>query len=373
MKTEESSKTYLAIAKTIVMQFCWLLLSGKATAQDNSTKYATAFSKGRIEEAYTLAHIDLFNKIDAGTASLFIGRLHILKGQTDSAIYYFRNTLSIDKDHTWRSAWAHAELGTCFAKHSEHDAANSEFRRCIELNKTENSVKYASSLLLSVTDPYVLVAKFRLTKIESDSIIYFFEKDKKLLKKTSEFVTLHNGVYQSLSSEFEPVLPRKLSFYVFSDRENAEKNLKRKLGFSLPENAMCFSIRDQTPGHEMAHVLSYWSEGTPCKYSNKFINEGIAVYFDHTSRNKMQEARAVIDRSTSPISVTQYWNSPNAYPTNILYPVAGAFVEKIHKILDKKQFRSFIKDQRPETLKQILGNRFDQLIAEFNAELYAPE
>lgn len=373
MKTGLSNNLQNIIAKAMVLPFCLLLFSGNAAAQNRRPEYATLFSEGKKEEAYALAHIALLKNSDAGTASLFLGRYHFRNNQTDSAIYYFKNTLSLDKDNSWRSAWAHAELGVCLAKQGDYDAANAELWRCIELNKTKNSRAFASSRLQSVTNPYILLAKFSLKKIESDSIVYFFEKNKKLLKNAPAYVALHNSVYQSLSKEFEPVLPRKLSFYVFANKKNAEKILKRKLGYSLPENASCFSMRDQTPGHEMAHVLSYWSEGMPCKHSNKFINEGIAVYFDHTSRNKMQEARAVIDRSTSRISVTEYWNSPNAYPTNTLYPIAGAFVEKVHKALDKKQFRSFIKDQRPETLKQILGDRYDQLIAEFNAELYAPE
>jgi tetratricopeptide (TPR) repeat protein len=373
MKTGQSNHLHNIIAKALMLPFCLKLFSGNIAAQDKRPEYVTLLSKGKKEEAYALAHIALLKKNDAGTASLFLGRYHFRNKQTDSAIYYFKNALSLDKDKTWRSAWAHAELGVCLAIQGDYDAANAELWTCIDLNKTKNSRAFASSRLLSVTDPYILAAKFSLKKIESDSIVYFFEKNRKLLKNASAYITLHNSVYQSLSKEFEPVLPRKLSFYVFANKKNAEKKLKRKLGYSLPENAMCFSMRNQTPAHEMAHVLSYWSEGTPCKHSNKFINEGIAVYFDHTSRNKMQEARAVIDRSTSRISVTEYWNSPNAYPTNTLYPVAGAFVEKIHKFLDKKQFRAFIKDQRPETLKQILGARYDQLIAEFNAELYAPE
>ena len=137
MKTGQSNNLHKVIAKALMLPFCLMLFSGYIAAQDKRPEYASLYSNGKKEEAYALAHIALRNNSDASAASLFIGRYHFRNDHTDSAIYYFKNTLSLDKDKTWRSAWAHAELGVCLAKQGDYDAANAELWTCIELNKTK--------------------------------------------------------------------------------------------------------------------------------------------------------------------------------------------------------------------------------------------
>jgi len=75
----------------------------------------------------------------------------------DSAIYFERRALAIDKDATSVSGWAHVYLGIALFKNNEKDKAVEELRTAIELNKTSNSVRKAENMLDDIINGRSLV------------------------------------------------------------------------------------------------------------------------------------------------------------------------------------------------------------------------
>lgn len=54
---------------------------------------------------------------------------------------------------------------------------------------------------------------------------------------------------------------------------------------------------NQTPGHEITHVVVDQEIDPDPK--TELINEGLAVYFDQTERDRYAEARAALEKSES--------------------------------------------------------------------------
>ncbi len=93
-------------------------------------------------------------------------------------------------------------------------------------------------------------------KIESTNIIYYFQDTARIQKKVERYISDHEAAYVKINEVFQAVLPSKIVFYVWIDRELAKQILHRELGFTLPKTCITHAAIDQTVGHEMTHTLA---------------------------------------------------------------------------------------------------------------------
>jgi hypothetical protein len=206
------------------------------------------------------------------------------------------------------------------------------------------------------------------TTIERNNIIYYFQGTG--VKGASVFTDMHEDAYNTLSKVFNPQLPQKLRFFVWTDHTVAQQKLGKPLGFTVSEECVCFIRTNQSLGHEMTHALSYWAGGIPPTTFSRFVNEGVAVAFDLNGNDKIGTAKAAL-AGKNVSSVTDFWSgSLQSAPEEVFYPVAGAFIEFLYNQNMPEQFNALLKKQTMENAQSIYGQeRLDALIKEFDSRV----
>lgn len=204
--------------------------------------------------------------------------------------------------------------------------------------------------------------------VERDDIIFYFE-DMDYLDALI-FANRHQDAYNILKEVFEPQLPQKARYFVWTDRDLAEELLGKPLGFALPQKCVCYIHDNQTLGHEMTHMLSYWAGGVePTEYA-RFINEGVAVAFDLSERDFIAMAKEAL-AGQNVNSIRDFWdgNLQNA-PEEILYPTGGAFMQLLYQQNMPDKYYSLLKNQSFGSAQNIYGKDWlDTFIADFDKQV----
>lgn len=205
----------------------------------------------------------------------------------------------------------------------------------------------------------------RWMTMERNNIVYYFQGTGK--KGASIYADEHEDAYVTLDQVFKAKLPRKLRFFVWTDAADAEQRLGHPLGFAVPEECVTHQMYSQTLGHEMTHVLVHWAWGIePTRYT-RFVNEGVAVAFDLSGRDRIEMAKSALAGQNIQ-SVTDLWSgSYQAAPEKVFYPIAGAFMDFLYKKNMPDQFKALIKNQTQEDAENIYGKaQLDAMIKEFD-------
>lgn len=202
--------------------------------------------------------------------------------------------------------------------------------------------------------------------IERNNITYCFQGAMGL-DEASRFTDQHEEAYTTIDKVFKAQLPHKLRFFIWTDTALARLLLSRPAGFAEPLQCICYIRTNQTRGHEMTHILSYWAGGIPPTKTTKFINEGVAVAFDLNAGNKVDIAKKAAS-GKGIHNIIDLWSGSYPATEEVLYPVAGAFVEFLYKQNLPDQFSALIRNQTIESAETIYGKaQFDKLVADFNA------
>lgn len=204
--------------------------------------------------------------------------------------------------------------------------------------------------------------------MERNNIIYYFQGTGE--RAASLFTDLHEEAYEDLAQVFNPGLPGKLRLFVWTDWVEAQQKLGIPLGFAYPPDCICHIKFNQTLGHEITHILSYWANGTAAHTYSRLVTEGVAVAFDLSGRNKMDNAKEALI-GTDIRSITDIWSGDyqNA-PEDVFYPIAGAFMEYLYKKNMQDEFFALLKNQKQIEAEQIYGKDvLDSIIRDFDAQL----
>jgi hypothetical protein len=181
----------------------------------------------------------------------------------------------------------------------------------------------------------------------------------------SAFPPQLEAAFTELRKSFDGALPGKINFYVWNSSEAAEALLGRPLGFANPKHLLIHATADQTRGHELTHVLMHYA--APPDVTTRFISEGTAVAFDLSGRDRLAAARAAV--GSQRVAIVGLWATGNATPEAQLYPVAGAFVERLVTRGGRERFLRLLKRQTIEHAREVYGVDLDRIIAEFEADL----
>ncbi|RKY87660.1 hypothetical protein DRQ09_04115, partial [candidate division KSB1 bacterium] len=82
-----------------------------------------------------------------------------------------------------------------------------------------------------------------------------------------------------------------ITFYVFNNKKQGLLYGER-LGYAIPDKFEIYTAYDQTPGHKLTHIVSYWINKK--RINSALINEGLAVYLDQTGRNYSRISKYLI-------------------------------------------------------------------------------
>lgn len=207
--------------------------------------------------------------------------------------------------------------------------------------------------------------------IDRENVTYYFQGTG--VKGASIYSDLHEEAYNKLASIFNPIMPNKLRYFVWTDWDQAARLFNAPEwagGLAFSRHCICHVKANINLGHEMTHVMTYWADGEEPHTYSRFINEGVAVAFDLSDRDKMEEAKNALSQY-SLNSITNLWyDSLDTAPSDLLYPVGGAFMEYMYKNSSRKEYFELLKNQELPDAEIIYGKeRLHGMIAEFEGQL----
>jgi len=353
-----------------------LLFIYSAASGQNYSDIENLFKQKKYNEA--MGACNTYIETDTTDARVYdmIGRCYNGLYQYGTAIPYFEKAIGMDQGATYLTGWAYCDMGLAHIKTGDTAKGRTDLYKTVELGQTRNSVKTALNILRRVARGEDLTADNRdddmgtmptWVVIEAAHIKYFFEDTIGISYLVQQFIAKHEQAFDTLNAFFEAHLPVKISFYVWLNEERAQRVIHcAALGFSLPEKFTVHTRINQTIGHEMTHVLSYWAWGSEPANRSKFINEGVAVAFDLAHEDKIAKAkRAVAGKNLK--SVLDIWEQGDEASGDLVYPVGGAFMQFLYRNGPLDGFKKFVKDQTLPAAKRIYGKqKFMDLVQQFD-------
>lgn len=299
-----------------------------------------------------------------------IGSVYIRESKYDSSLPFLQKAIELDNDSTWISGWAHTNLGNAYLYLGQRDKAISELKIALGMAATPNNLKATTRILDSIgyDIPEKTYPKDYLPNwvvIQGPHAIYKFQDTAGLHNQVYKFILKHELAYETLAKIFEPKLPSKLIMHIWEDKDVAKKILHQSPGFSVPKQCFVHIQRDQSLGYQTTQVLSYWAWGTQPTDRSLFINVGIGRCFNLEDYDKLAAGRIVAAKEKIH-DVMDVWENDKKYDSDVLFPIAGAFVAYLRQNSTEDEFRQVVKQQSIDKVKIIYGARFNKLVTDFN-------
>ncbi|WP_188813486.1 tetratricopeptide repeat protein [Hymenobacter cavernae] len=317
------------------------------------------YASGQLAAAISLGEKELRTHGEQNGVSMFVGRAYTDKQQFQAAIPYLTRSLTAAGSSPDVQAWSEAYLGTCYYALQDYAKANQAFEHVVAAAATKNVTAYATRRL-GMLRAQELAASWRF--VETAHYRFHLQAPEHL-GSVEEFTAAHERAYERSNRFFQAPLPRKIDYYVWDERALATKMLGQNLGFTVPELLTTHALKGQTKGHETAHVLTFY--GLQPSPQTRLINEGIAVCFDQTTRDRMELARQATGGT---VDVWQMWEKPQTYSDDQLYPVGGALLEYLLAHSPEADVKQLLREQTPELGRKL----FSKQIADFEKELSTP-
>ena len=292
--------------------------------------------------------------------NLIVGRAYTDSHQFKKAIPFLSKGIQPKGKMNWISGWSYAYLGKCYILTDQYKKSKESYKKCIQLNATKNSVNMAKKSIKALQ----MIPFFDSWKIvETEHIRFHFQEIDKI-KNVNKYTNSREEAYRKNNEFFSASLYKKIDFYVWENPEDAKKMYGRSLGWASSNFVLINSKKNQTKGHEITHILVAFGLH-PTKTCN-FINEGIAVYFDLSNRDRLKAAKkSVKDKQ---IDVVEHWKKSYEELNDYDYTVGGAFMEYLFETRRDEEIKKMLKNQTVENAKKVFSD-FDKLIATFEKRL----
>ena len=352
------NKNLMRIMKPVVL-ICLLFVSFGLKAQHKDL--SKLFLKGKYEKVLEIGLLKLDQSPEDAVLNMIVGRSYVATNQYQTAILYLEKAAEADIEDVSVTAWSIAELGKAYYYTDQPDKAVVNFKRAIDMKATRNCSRFARNCMMKYQmNDYFQKWNFR----ESEHLRFHFQ-DESVIKDIEQYIAKHEEAYQTINRFFKAELNKKIDLFVWKDREEAYNLLGRPIGFANSKRKMVNTWYKQTKGHEICHILC--DVAIQPKKKTKLINEGICVYFDQTSRNKMDEARKVLPKDK--FHLFELWESPTQYERDLSYPIGGAFIDFLINKEGKAKMMMFLEDQTIENAEQVYPD-FKNLVKVFEAMLH---
>lgn len=279
-----------------------------------------------------------------------IGRSLVEKNNFEEAIPYLEKSKMIEAPK-WMQSWSFVSLGVCHYYLDDTEKARTHLIAAIGQAGTSNSVKSANSYLVE----FQLHDYFGGWKmVETENIRFHFQQG---ITNGMLFSEAKTKALKINNQFFGATLPKKIDYYVWSKPSESKVIVGKDIGFAVPKLCIINSRENQSDGHEITHILSHHAF-KPIK-KNHLINEGVAVAFDLSGKDRMKEAKKVF---TKKMTIKSLMKNSLEYPENICYPIAGAFIQFLRSKKGDETLKVLIKEQTWENLVVLYG---EGIIAEF--------
>lgn len=314
------------------------------------------YMSGKLDQAINKANEYLKNDQNNIDYKLILGRALTDKGDYKEAIPNLQ--FAIDRDNSWRKAWALGYIGSCYYMLSEYEKSKTALKSCVDLNATKNATKYSyKRLLIFGYDSFFENWEIK----DSKNIRFHFQNMSD--PEMELYIKSREKAFTEINKFFESSLPKKVDFFVWNSREDAKRILHANLGFADPGYCIVHSHFQQTKGHELTHVISNYSNKIEQKTG--LINEGTSVCFDLSNKDKEGTVSSWVKENNQKIDIKDIWVNWRKYPQDLTYPLSGLFVKELITKFGKEKFLIFFVNQTYENAKTVFGDEMDILINEF--------
>lgn len=352
--------------KTAITLLVTLLLAASALAQHGSADVLwELYGQGRFEEV--IAQGKALINTGQGTAqvNLAVGRSLADTGSFAEAIVFLEGAVEGDRDHTWVYAWAQVYLGSCHWKQGDDQRARRAWIIARDVAATRNATRSAVGNLHA----FGLAERFdSWSRFTSDHFRFLFS-DRLVDLDRAAFARQHEDAYGRISKWFGGGPTESVLFVVWAEQTEADEAGMPPLGFAKPELNLVHCLVQQTVGHEMTHVISYNALAPTVRTG--LVNEGTAVHFDQTHRDRMETARGAVAAAEGVpvVTVAALWQDWSLLPADVSYPLAGAWIEILIEKGGKERFLEFFADQGLEHARQVYGSDLEDWMQDFEADL----
>ncbi len=338
--------------------------SGVCATQEEIWK---VFRGGEPARAASLGVAALREKPDDIDLHQVTGRAFVDSAQYSNALPHLAKVVALDANRSWQSAWALAYAGHAHFGLGEPERAEKALADSLKLKATRNVETFArrAHALLGFGTNYA-----NWTTVGTEHFLFHFAPEIPA-GNTNRFITAHEAAFTKINTFFNARPPKRIDFFVWARNEDAQRAGLGTLGFARPELCIVHAVANQTVGHEMTHVLC--GQGIKPVRTSALINEGVAVHFDQTRRDRMETARrAVREAKLDTVSITELWERLRSKADGITYPVAGAFVARLHERGGDVKLRALLREQTLENAQKVYGPELATWIREFETELVQP-
>ena len=352
--------------RTLVLSILWLLCAAclPAAPADEIWKL---YKQGDTAQAAARGLEELKQQPEDIELRQVTGRALVESRQFAAALPHLEHVVRLDTRRSWQSAWALAYAGYAHFGLGEATKAAAALDASLRLHATRNAetfARQAQALLgfsAAFTNWIVLeTARFR-----------FHFSPSVAAAATNRFAEQHEAACGQINKFCEARLPKKIDYFVWNTSADAERAGLGKLGFARPEMTLVHATWNQTVGHEMTHVLC-WHGFHPAQ-TTALINEGLAVFFDQTRRDRLATAQAAVRAAgLESVSIVELWSDLRAKADTVTYPVAGAWIDCLHARGGADRLQQLAREQTLDAARRIYGGELEKWIEEFEHDLRKP-
>ncbi|WP_297097625.1 M48 family metallopeptidase [uncultured Draconibacterium sp.] len=345
------------------LTFIFIIIGFIVNAQSPQVQeLGNLYGAGKYDQVINKVNEYLKTEPDKVEYKLILGRALADIGNYNEAIPHLQFAVDNDNDNSWIKAWGLGYLGTCYYMLSDFEKSESALKSCINVNATKNATNFSARRvgIFGYDSCYN-----SWTIKESKNIRFHFQNMSDY--EIQQYMESRENAFEEINTFFESSLPKKIDFFVWNSRDDAKQIVLRDLGFAEPSCCIIHSYFQQSRGHELTHVLSHYTSGISSK--TRFINEGTAVCFDLSNQNRLKKVKSWIRTNDEKIEIKEIWKNGRDYPEEILYPLAGLFVEELIEKYGKEKYLELFKNQTYENAQVVYGLDFFLFIKEFEEKI----
>lgn len=223
-------------------------------------------------------------------------------------------------------------------------------------NQEQRKIIYADNPLFNGKDKFFN----DWIMVDSKHFIFHFPSNS-IVKNKDQFINNHEQAYAKLNSFLETSLPQKINYFVWNYSYEAEKFGIGVLSFALPELCLVHVHAAESIGHEMTHLLTYYLPGST-GIKTKFINEGIATYFDLNNRSVY--GGPGFKKPNEKISLIKAWENDYTYSDYVYYFLGAEVIKLLNQKFGKDKLIRLIENQSYKNALNIYGKELTKVIEE---------